>query len=38
MTPQQARVLLDSLKEEDQKVRLADPREHSPMKRVLKDW
>ncbi|MEQ1861482.1 MAG: VWA domain-containing protein [Chthoniobacteraceae bacterium] len=38
MTPQQARALLESLKGEDEKVRLVDPRERSGMKRVLKDW
>lgn len=38
MTPQQARALLESLKGEDEKVRLADPRERGGMKRVLKDW
>lgn len=38
MTPQQARALLDSMKSEDEKVRLADPREKQGMRRVLKDW
>ncbi len=38
MTPQQARALIESLKGEDAKVRLADPREKQGMRRVLKDW
>lgn len=38
MTPQQARALLESMKDEDRKVRMIDPRDKSPMKRVFKDW
>jgi Ca-activated chloride channel family protein len=38
MTPEQARALLESLKGQDEKVRLADPRERGGLKRVLKDW
>jgi len=38
MTAQQARALLESMKNEDAKVRLLDPREHGGMKRVFKDW
>ena len=38
MSEAQARALLDSLKGEEQKVRLADPRERGGLKRVLKDW
>lgn len=38
MTPQQARALLDSLKSEDAKVHLVDPREKQGLRRVLKDW
>jgi len=38
MTPQQASALLESLKGEDQKVRLLDPRERRALRRVFKDW
>jgi Ca-activated chloride channel family protein len=38
MTPQQARALLDSLKSEDDKVRLMGPTERRRKDRVFKDW
>lgn len=38
MTAQQARALFESLKAEDEKVRLIDPREKQGLRRVLKDW
>lgn len=38
MSEAQARALLESLKGEEQKVRLIDPRERGGLKRVLKDW
>ncbi len=38
MTPQQAKDLLESLKGEDTKVQLLDPRERARSQRVLKDW
>jgi Ca-activated chloride channel family protein len=38
MTPQQARALLESLKAEDDKVRLLEPTERRGPKRVFKDW
>ena len=40
MSPAQARALLDSLKDEDQRVNLGGPDKahHSPDERVLKDW
>ena len=38
MTEQQAKSLLDSLKGEDQKVRLLDPRQQRRSGRVLRDW
>ncbi len=40
MSPSQARALLDSLKDQDQRVDLSDPAKthHSPDERVLKDW
>lgn len=38
MTPQQAQALLESLKGEDAKVRLVDPREKQGLRRVIKDW
>ena len=40
MSPAQARALLDSLKDQDQRVNLGDPAKdhHSQDERVLKDW
>ncbi len=40
MSPEQARALLDSLKDQDQRVNLADPDKahHRPDERVPKDW
>lgn len=38
MTPQQARALLESLKSEDDKVRLLQPSEKRGTKRTFKDW
>ena len=38
MTEQQASALLDSLKNEDQKVRLLDTRQRSKNARTLRDW
>jgi Ca-activated chloride channel family protein len=38
MTPQQAKALLESLKAEDDKVRLLEPSERRGPKRVFKDW
>jgi hypothetical protein len=38
MTPQQAKALLESLKAEDDKVRLLEPTERRGPKRVFKDW
>lgn len=38
MTERQAKALLDSLKSEDDKVRLTDPLERRANRRVLKDW
>ncbi len=40
MSPAQARALLDSLKDQDQRVDLSDPAktQHSQDERVLKDW
>lgn len=38
MTEQQAKALLDSLKGEDQKVRLVDPQKRQKPNRTLKDW
>jgi Ca-activated chloride channel family protein len=38
MTPQQARALLESLKGEDKRVQLLDPRERKTQRRVLRDW
>jgi Ca-activated chloride channel homolog len=38
MTPQQARALLESLKSEDDKVRLFAPTEKRPKDRFFKDW
>jgi Ca-activated chloride channel family protein len=38
MTERQAKALLDSLKSEDDKVRLVDPNERKRAGRVLRDW
>jgi Ca-activated chloride channel homolog len=38
MTPQQAKALLESLKAEDDKVRLLEPSERRGPRRVFKDW
>jgi len=38
MTEQQAKALLDSLKNEDQKVRLLDTRKQSNSRRALRNW
>jgi hypothetical protein len=38
MTPQQAKALLESLKAEDDKVRLLSPTERRGPRRVFKDW
>ncbi|MGB8166761.1 MAG: hypothetical protein WCF18_04675 [Chthoniobacteraceae bacterium] len=38
MTERQAKQLLDSLKNEDEKVRLLDPNERKRARRVLRDW
>ena len=38
MTERQAKALLDSLKSEDDRVRLIDPNERKRAGRVLRDW
>ena len=38
MTERQAKALLDSLKSEDDRVRLLDPNERKRAGRVLRDW
>jgi hypothetical protein len=38
MTETQARNLLESLKGEDEKVQLLNPRERKNPRRVLRDW
>jgi hypothetical protein len=38
MSPAQARALLDSLKGEDDRVQLLNPRDHKIRGRVFRDW
>jgi hypothetical protein len=38
MSPAQARALLDSLKSEDDRVQLLNPRDRKIRGRVLRDW
>ena len=38
MTERQAKALLDSLKSEDDRVRLLDPNERKRGGRILRDW
>jgi hypothetical protein len=38
MSPSQARALLDSLRGEDDRVQLLNPRERKVRGRVLRDW